>query len=327
MKKILLLILTSLLLILSIGPNASAGSIQLNDYTIGFSNVDPAIADLKLVDTMAFTAGRSLTILTDSNGDGLVSVGDTFVDYIAIHIKGFESAPFGDDITPVWYNEDVQLTIVAELTGTLTKQTADDFEFIFDAFDRTDPNETNFIEMYMDTDALNTSGPMTKATFSNLFTFSDGKLVEVGDMPGQGEGVNDGDYDYAGQDGRVDLQLIEIAYAPGIDNFELTADPGAEDIHDIYPAVFWDIDSNNDTESNIDYSVLATPFQNYFGISNAEMSKIGTTDADGASWAIFTSNDGTINKSAVPEPATILLFGTGMLWIAGLSRKKLLNTK
>jgi hypothetical protein len=45
----------------------------------------------------------------------------------------------------------------------------------------------------------------------------------------------------------------------------------------------------------------------------------GTTDS-----ALFGSGTITVQTTPVPEPATLAMFGTGILGLAGLIRKKLL---
>ena len=83
-----------------------------------------------------------------------------------------------------------------------------------------------------------------------------------------------------------------------------------------------DVDSNNDQETGP--AVLAqneTSWENYF-FGGANSIDLTRTDASGRPIEFFTKSDGSVNKEVIPEPATMLLLGSGLIGLAGFARKK-----
>lgn len=326
MKKLTILLL-SVFLMGSVFVGRSE-AVPINDFTMTFSKFYASLPDLHLVDESAIFHGYSYVKIDPSQGTdpNNIDPGDLFDDYVVWRVTDFADE-LANKITPANYGAGVtdthELTFMSKLTGKHTAQVGDYFEYIFEPFNDGDTSG-NFIEMYLDGE-----GGFTQSNYSNLATFKDGKLVEKGDIQTTGKGVNWGDYNFGNDppSGEINMNWVRALYGDQVDAngnpipFELDKD--GNDLLELYPdLVFLDFDTNNDQENNlVVLAMLEIAFENYF-FGGADAIDLSSTDANGRPLEFFVKSDGSMNKEVIPEPATMLLLGSGLIGLAGFGRKK-----
>jgi len=311
---------------------SAQAAIQLNDYTLAFSDAAGAIpsfggtlpANLAEVDSWQFLA-TAVVGFQDNDTSGSITKGDTFTDFIWIRITGFTNDD-ADGITPAGYGGyngtagAHELTLIAVLNGTqltnavggvgsFSVDAAPLFDYWFDAFD-------------------DSSGhAYTKSTNTNLASYTDGIKVETStDMLITGSGSQD---QQTLPDGAIDLLLgLEDLL---VDPLEFEKDFIVDGVLtglkvDASELVVGIADANNnsvvfsDTVRNQFSTVLTGAAGNltYAGVVPGLLNSftVGGTTYD---FGFTTSSDGSFNKAAIPEPASVIVWGLIAMFAAGFA--------
>lgn len=283
-KRNILRILMSVALILFMtAGSASATIIIMDDWTLKVGT--------KYIDDIDFLnyTGISHVNTTDNDSNGL-DAGDPFTDSAVFKISGgdFENDGSG---TIYKYRDgsniavgDFELTGVVTLTGYHTSVIGDDADYAFN---------TGTFDLWLDVspDAAPGLGGGT------VFGYDDGTKISSYTLL-----FGSGNFDFGDGDGNIDVNFLSTMSLPGY-MFEKDGTDFAT-YGNLLAAI---------TDSNSDKTNLAWPtnWATYTGQT------VGTESYD-----LDLELDGSNRYGVVPEPATMLLLGSGLIGLAGFGRKK-----
>lgn len=267
----------------------------LDDYTLNFSGAAEHFEDeIDNVENVAEwqTRGRTFIGFDDNDGSNGVSEGDTFDNYFAIRVSEIQNSDGGTVSSSSYGNSDDathEMTILGYATGYQDTENT----FVIDSLP--------LLDIYFDA-----GEDFSQANFADLDTFGDGLNVETAtDGLIKGGGTNEGGGDVSGT---FDLfaDLEDEMFTTTGEYFELDKDGDPLPME----LIFGVADSNTDA-GDIDVGA----FETYFGFdADEDWNFYATADADGS-----------IKKQVVPEPAAMLLFGTGLLGLGFFGRRKFMN--
>lgn len=324
------------LLLIVLGFSTSANALMFDPTGTGDTT--------NLVEITTWDWAPSSAIAVDSNG---VQTGDTFM--LLTHgtlSVGYDSSS-DPSFSPAFSGLGVEITFVSGFTEKIVSEgydagtdlTTQNFEVL--------SSGNNFFEVYIDAknDALNQNADSDLSGGTAGTGFNDGTLLFKGTVFGglgsfssvltssvpldqfggdEASGNNDGNpnNDPFLNDGQQNT-------VTGTGGTTIYSSVAFSDFNtDYFPeidatALLWLIFSTN-SSNNLPFQQV-DPSNMYWDGTNYIQAELGAINGSVASWGndvIFQMDASTSEIGVVPEPATFLLFGVGLLCFAGITRRK-----
>ena len=283
-RNILRILLSIMLISFMTASTASATLILMDDWTLKVGG--------KYIDNIDFLnyTGISHVNTTDDHLPNGLSAGDTFTDDFVFKISpgDFENEGSGTITT---YRDtsgigvgDFELTGIVSLTGHHTAVDGDDADFVFD---------TGTFDMWLDLNSDATPG-LGGGLVSG---YADGIKISSYALHFGG-----GNFDFGDGDGNVDVTFLATMMLAGY----MFENDGTD--FNTYGSLLAAI-----TDSNSDETTQAWP-TNWTAYTGQVVGS--------ESWDLNLDVDGSNRYAVIPEPATMLLLGSGLIGLAGFGRKK-----
>lgn len=281
-------------------------SIDLSAVGAGYTNNGSSSIDVDLNLLIGTVTTNYATINQSFGADGIFNNGDTFTEFgflNAVSIDGLDPVAIKDgaNLTHRMYFEFVDLagSISNYSAGAVTPGDTDIYNLgnaADDTYDLTFTPGAGQIKLYLDDDFDSGNGvDATLATFEVLSGSGDSPKLEITAVP----------------EGNFALNMDFDSYLAGIWSL-----PDAGMTFEAWEALY--PDSITMHTQNLDATVK-TPLTAY-GTDGVDLATSADKTNDG--FTVGVLNQGSVFVSAVPEPATMLLFGIGLLGLANVSRKR-----
>ncbi len=272
--------------------------VNLDSFTMDFSIYDSQLETVSGIDTIGY-AGWGYVAFDDTDSSNSISQGDKFMDYVVLNVTGFYDAGLNSITLSKTLDVNWQISLEAILTGHVTSVDAEE-NFVFD----------ELVKAYLYVDSTTDDNGLSKGQFTSdpndLSNFFDGgKLLEGVKLV---NGSSDGNKGYLGLSNSQGKYQVAIQIKEGEDGGGFLKNNSGENLFDIWEALALFPDGDL---TKMNSSEVSVAFQKYYGLPKGPFDFAYT----------FSTTHGSMDLGAVPEPATFLLFGTGILSLGGFFRK------
>lgn len=276
--------------------------INLDSFIMNFKVYDSNLPTVQNVDSFTHT-GWGYVAFDDTDNSGTISSGDKFKDYVVYYVTSFLDA-YNTNIPVSDLNVNWQVAFEAVLEGHITSVTTAE-NFVFD----------RLVEAHLWVDSATDLNGLTLGSFSDatkLGYYLDGGELLKGVQLVNGSSAGNNGYLGLGANGQGKYQ-VAVQIEEGQQGSGFLQDNSHNNLFDIWEvlAVYPDGDLTRWNPNNPTDQAVAAAFQQYYNLPATPFNFAYT----------LSTQDGSTDFGAVPEPATFLLFGTGILSLGGFFRK------